>query len=114
MHRSLRKNASNPRSANPYLRAISPSSLDVIAGDVVTLEFVVAVNSDGVTWDRNSVAFTFSVDDSSEEQTLNDSFFQVHDSNYPHSFRYTIENVNRTHAGIYRATAASKLKLILP
>ena len=94
---------------NPYLRVLSPSTLDVIAGDTVVLEFAVAVNSNGVTWDRNSVTFTFTDETSSEELILDGSFFRAYDLNYPHNFRSIIEPVNRTHAGIYRAKATSKL-----
>lgn len=68
-----------------------------------------AVNSNGVTWDRNLVTFTFTDETSSEEQTLDGLFYQAYNPNYPQNFRYTIEMVNRTHAGTYRAKATSKL-----
>ena len=87
---------------NPYLRALSPTQLSVTAGDSVTLEFSAAVDSNGLTWNRDGVTFTFN-NTRGEESLVN---FQATDQNFPHNFVYVIEKVNRTHAGMYTATAS--------
>ena len=72
----------------------------------MTLEFTVAMNSNGVTWDRDDVKFLFSNFDENDPLVI--SKFQATNPNYPHSFVYTIERVNRSHAGVYIARALRK------
>ena len=91
---------------NPYLRILSPTQLSVTAGDSVTLEFSAAVDSNGLTWNRDRVNFTFT-NQNGGEFSINNSDFRVADQNYPHNFIYTIERVNRAHAGMYTAAASS-------
>ena len=88
---------------NPYLRAVSPRQLSVTAGESVTLEFSVAVDSNGLTWSRDQVTFTFN-SAIGEESLIN---FIAANENFPHNFTYVIERANRSHAGVYTAIASS-------
>lgn len=91
---------------NPYLSAVSSRNLSATSGESVTLEFAVALTSNGVTSDNNRVNFTFT--NSNGVPTVTHLNFQVSNPNYPQNFVYTIERVNQSHAGVYTAEAASK------
>ena len=69
----------------------------------MALEFSVAVDSNGLIWSRNRVNFTFN-STLGKESVVN---FTVADENFPHRFIYMIESVNRSHAGVYTASASS-------
>ena len=86
---------------------MSPEELSVTAGESVTLKFSAAVNSNGLTWSRDEVNFTFTSSVSGEETMINTNF-QIADRNFPHTFVYVIERVGREHAGVYTAAASSK------
>ena len=69
----------------------------------MALEFSVAVDSNGLIWNRDRVNFTFN--STLGEESVVD--FTVADDNFPHNFIYVIESVNRSHAGFYTASASS-------
>ena len=95
---------------NPYVRPVSPRQLSVTAGESVTLEFSAAVDSNGLTWSREDVNFTFT--DLSGVVTSVNSTFLIADQNFPHNFFYMIERVNRSHDGVYTATASSMCNIV--
>ena len=74
-----------------------------MAGESVVLELSVAVDSNGLIWSRDRVNFTFN-STLGEESVVN---FTVADENFPHRFIYVTESVNRSHAGVYTASASS-------
>ena len=82
-----------------------------MAGDSVTLEFTVALNSNGVTTNTDDVVFTFSNFNGDQPVTI--SSFEIADRDLPHNFVYTIEKVNPSHAGVYTTRAPSTLLLCL-
>ena len=84
---------------------MSPRVLSVTAGDSVTLEFSVAVDSNGLTWSRDRVNFTFN-STRGEESVVS---FTAADENFPHNFIYVIEKADRSHAGEYTAMASSMI-----
>ena len=88
---------------NPYMRTVSPRTLSVIAGESVTLEFTVALNSNGVTSNNNEVSFTF-VNLNGVPEIVN---FHTSNPVYPQNYVYIVERVNQTHAGVYAAQAPS-------
>lgn len=90
---------------NPYLSAVSPRDLSATAGESVTLEFTVALTSNGVTSNNDQVNFTFT--NSNGVLTVTNLNFQTSNPDYPQNFLYTIERVNRSHAGVYTAEAPS-------
>ena len=98
-------------SENPYVRAVSPREISVVAGDSVTLEFAVALNSDGVARNTDDVIFTFT-DFNGNQPTMLSSFISFNE-NLPHNFVYTVEKVNGSHAGVYRASAPSTYSTIM-
>lgn len=69
----------------------------------MALEFLVAVDSNGLIWSRGRVNFTFN-STLGEESAVD---FTVADDNFPHRFIHMIESVNRSHAGLYTASASS-------
>ena len=90
---------------DPYLSAVSSRDLSVMAGESVTLEFAVALTSNGVTSNNDRVNFTFT--NSNGVLTVTRMNFQTSNPDYPQNFVYTIERVNRSHAGVYKAEAPS-------
>ena len=72
----------------------------------MTLEFKVAVNSDGSSFDENDdeseLYFTFTSAFLDLEYTLT---FQSRYPEFPQNFNHTIENVDRLQEGRYTATA---------
>ena len=83
---------------------MSPSNVSVIEDSPVTMEFKIAVDSDGNTWDTANIYFTFSSAVLDEEYPLS---FSVRNSEFPQNYIYSIERVDRTQEGLYTATAAS-------
>ena len=69
----------------------------------MTLEFSVAVDSNGLIWSTDRVNFKFN-SIHGEESLVH---FTVADQNFPHNFIYVIERVDRSHAGVYTAAASS-------
>ena len=90
---------------NPYLRAVSSRDVFATLGESVTLEFAVALTSNGVTSNNDRVNFTFT--NSNGVLTVTHLNFQTSNQDYPQNFVYTIERVNRSHVGVYTAEAAS-------
>ena len=86
---------------NPYVVAVSPAYVDVVEGDPVTLEFKVAVNSDGSSFE-NEPYFTFTSAFLDLEYMLT---FQSRYPDFPQNYNHTIENVDRLQEGRYTATA---------
>jgi hypothetical protein len=82
---------------------VSPREISVEAGESVALEFSVAVDSNGLIWSRDRLSFIFN--STLGEESVVD--FTVADENFPHRFIYVIERANRSHSGVYTATASS-------
>ena len=73
----------------------------------VTIEFKVAVDSNGNSWDTDNVNFTFLPVARDSEFGL-DEFFTVCDSDFPQNYCYNIDSVDRSQEGLYIASATSK------
>ena len=77
----------------------------VVEDDSITLEFKIAANSDGSTWNTEDISFSF------QPFLLNDEgyeiAFSVCDSDFPQNYCYTIESVDRSQEGVYLAFASS-------
>ena len=91
---------------NPFLRLVSPPTVNVVEESSVTLEFKIAADSDGNAWNTEEIYFTFRpfLDD-------NEGFeipFSVCSTEFPQNYCYTIDNVDRSHEGVYVAFAISK------
>ena len=93
---------------NPYVAPVSPSSLTVIEDSSVALQFKIAVDSDGNSWNTENIDFRFS-------GSIEDEYsvpFSVCNSEFPQNYCYTIESVERTHEGMYIASA-SRMYIII-
>ena len=90
------------------MEAISAHTLSVVEDNSVTMEFNVAVDSNGHTWKDPHFVFTSPLTDLPRE--LN---FTACSPDFPQHYCHTIESVDRTHEGVYTATAASMLLTIM-
>ena len=81
------------------MEAISIRTLLVVEGDSVTIEFKVAVDSDGHTWKDPYLEFA---SDLTTRLNFRDCYPKL-----PQHYCHTIERVDRTHEGIYTAKAES-------
>lgn len=91
---------------NPFLAAVSPQSIDVIEDSSTTLEFVIAVDSDGHAWNADDINFRFS---SSVDIDMESAVpFSVCDAMFPQTYCYTIGSVDRSQEGLYIVSASSE------
>ena len=86
---------------NPYVASVSPVELSVIEDSSVTLEFQIAVNSDGNTWDNEDVYFSFISGVDAEVSVP----FSVRGPEFPQNYIYSIQQVDRSQEGQYFAFA---------
>ena len=86
---------------------MTSSQLVATEGDSVNLTFLVAVDSDGNTW--NSKGATFSFTNRSRVEISLGSSFEDSNLEFPQYFIYTIPSVNLSHAGTYTAAATRML-----
>ena len=86
--------------ANPYLVAISQSTVEVNFFDPLTLSFQAAFNSDGTA---NSLSFIYLEQSNSDEIIANDPFTIQPDSNNPQIFSITFPTAGGNMAGTYTA-----------
>ena len=84
---------------NPYVRRVSLPVVTVLEGDPVRLEFVVAVDSNGNTWNREVESFTFT---NTQQQRSAD--FEVYSSDFPQNYALDIASVYRSDEGMYTAS----------
>ena len=82
------------------MAAVTSNPITVVEDSPVMLEFRVAVDSNGNTWDTEEVYFMFD-----DETPLR---FTVCDANFPQNYCYTIASVTRFDEGTYTARATSK------
>ena len=87
---------------------LSSSSVSAIEDSSVTLEFKIAIDSDGNSWNTENINFRFSgfIDD---EYSVP---FSVCNSEFPQNYCYTIKSVNRMHDGVY-IVSASRMYIII-
>ena len=88
------------------MAAVSERSITVVEDSPVTLEFKVAVDSNGRSWNTEEIYFNFI----SQATMLQDEGIQFTtcDQDFPQNYCYTIESVSRLDEGQYTATAISK------
>ena len=86
---------------NPYVASVSPVELSVIEDSPVMLEFQIAVNSDGNTWDNDDVYFSFISGVDAEVSVP----FSVRGPEFPQNYIYSIQQVDRSQEGQYFAFA---------
>ena len=90
---------------NPYIAPVSPQSITVIEDSSTKLEFMIAVDSDGHTWNKENIYFRYSSLMIDVEDSLS---FSVCDVLFPQNYCYTIDRVDRSQEGVYTAFASSK------
>ena len=103
----------SPTSVNPYIAAVSPQILNINEGDPTRLEFIVAVNSDGSTWDQEDSVGFFLVNSVGESKTQLFETFTIRSEEYPQNYVFEIPVTSRYHSGNYSARGTSKLVLSL-
>ena len=87
------------------MRRVSLPVVTVAEGDPVRLEFVVAVDSNGNTWNDDETIFTFT----NAQQQRSRTDFQVYSSNFPQNFALDIMSVDRSDEGMYTASVQGVL-----
>ena len=85
---------------NPYVRRVSLPVVTVLEGDPVRLEFVVAVDSNGNSWNREVEIFTFT---NTQQQRMR-ADFEVYSSDFPQNYALDIASVYRSDEGVYTAS----------
>ena len=91
---------------NPYTETVSPLNPTVVEGNPVTLEFKVAVDSNGNSWNTDGIDFDFTSAFLDRESAVL-FLFTVHSSAYPQNYIYSTEHVDRSQEGTYTVTASS-------
>ena len=91
---------------NPYTDTVSPLNPIVVEGNPVTLEFKVAVDSNGNIWTTEGIDFHFTPALFDRESAVLFSF-TVHSFAYPQNYIYSIEHVDTSQEGLYTVTASS-------
>ena len=71
-------------------------------GDPARLEFQVAVDSNGNTWDSDNILFFFS-NDIDNDRNGNQVSFVVDSALFPQNYVRNFESVTRADAGVYTA-----------
>ena len=92
---------------NPYVEQVTAKYITVEEDTSVTLEFKVAVDSDGNSWNTEDVYFTF-LPFLADDELTGFVEFTVCDPAFPQNYCYTIQSVDRSQEGFYIATATSK------
>ena len=92
---------------NPYVEPVTANYITVEEDTSVTLEFKVAVDSDGNSWNTEDVYFTF-LPFLADDELTGFVEFAVCDPAFPQNYCYTIQSVDRSQEGFYIATATSK------
>ena len=87
------------------MKRVSLPVVTVAEGDPVRLEFVVAVDSNGNTWDDEETSFTFT----NTQQEMSSVDFQVYSSNFPQNLALDIISVDRSNEGTYTASVRGVL-----
>lgn len=87
---------------NPYTETVSPLNPIVVEGNPVTLEFKVAVDSNGNIWTTEGIVFHFTPALFDRESAVLSFSFA-----YPQNYIYSIEHVDRSQEGLYTVTATS-------
>ena len=90
---------------NPYVRRVSLPVVTVLEGDPVRLEFVVALDSNGNTWDDEETIFTFT----NLQRQRSSVDFEVYTSDFPQNLALDIVSVDRTDEGTYTASVRGML-----
>lgn len=88
------------------MERISPAVVSALEYDPTRLEFRVAIQSNGNSWDTEDIIFLFA---SSEPQTRDRDdqvFFTVANDEFPQNYVYSIEEVDRSQDGLYTAQAS--------
>ena len=86
------------------MRRVSLPVVTVLEGDPVRLEFVVAVDSNGNTWNREVEGFTFT----NTQQQRRRADFEVYSSDFPQNYALDIASVYRSDEGVYTASVQGK------
>ena len=77
----------------------------------MTLEFKVAIDSNGNSWTTEGIDFDFIPADAPLDRESAVYFlFTVRSSAYPQNYIYSIESVDRSQEGLYTVTASSMLE----
>lgn len=92
---------------NPYTETVSPLNAIVVEGNPVTLEFKVAVDSNGNSWNAEGINFDFTPAGLFDREYGELLLFTVRSSAYPQNYIYSIESVDRSQEGLYTVTASS-------
>lgn len=88
---------------NPYTETVSMPNPNVVEGNPVTLEFKVAVDSNGNSWNTEETNFEFTP---AVFDRMSSIPFSVRSSAYPQNYIYSIERVDRSQEGLYTVTAS--------
>lgn len=85
---------------NPFVGRVSPAIVTIDEGDPARLEFQIAVDSNGNSWNNEGVLFYFT---SKLTQEISQVNFIADLSDFPQNYGRNISTVSRNDAGIYTA-----------
>ncbi len=112
---------SGSHTENPFIERISPASVVVLEGEPLRLEFRIAVDSDGITWNEEGIRFIFQptfgrfITDNPRRRRQSPPpipqmpMFQVETPEYPQNYILDFSVISRYDAGVYTATATGML-----
>lgn len=91
---------------NPYVARISPAVVSALEYDPTRLEFRIAIQSNGNSWDTEDIIFLFTSSGSRTADRNAQVFFTVANDEFPQNYVYSIEEVDRSQDGLYTAQAS--------
>ncbi len=106
---------------NPFIERISPASVVVLEGESLRLEFRIAVDSNGNSWNEEGIRFTFQptfgrfITDNPRRRRQSPPpisqmpMFQVETPEYPQNYILDFSAISRYDAGVYTAIATGML-----
>ena len=85
---------------------ISPAVVSALEYDSTRLEFRIAIQSNGNSWDTENIFFLFTSSESGRNSRDDQVFFAIANDEFPQNYVYSIAEVDRSQDGLYTAQAS--------